>query len=141
MIKLINTGRHNITHALKSGRHNLMKRSFKFLRKIDEKRREAQRLSQAANTEEQLAFNASLQNKAAFHHMIAERNRKIKLKQHFSLLHSLLPHNSKVLYSSIFCITSLSKLNSRQFASKIKVLNILLMNIELQVFIVFSFNP
>ena len=108
---------------VKSGRHNLMKRSFKFLRKIDEKRREAQRLSQAANTEEQLAFNASLQNKAAFHHMIAERNRRIKLKQHFSLLHSLLPHNSKVLYSSIFCITSLSKLNSRQFASKIKVLN------------------
>lgn len=81
-------------HYVKNGRQNLMKRCFKFLRKVNEKRTEAQRF-QIANIEEQHEFHASLQNKAAFHHMLAERNRRTKLKQHFSLLHSLLPHNSK----------------------------------------------
>jgi len=80
------------THSVyvKNGRENLMKRCFKFLRKI-----EAQKLNQAANIQEQHEFDVSLQNKAAFHHMIAERNRRGKLKHHFSLLHSLLPYNSK----------------------------------------------
>jgi hypothetical protein len=83
------------THSVyvKNGRENLIKRCFKFLRKI-----EAEKLNQAANIQEQHEFDVSLHNKAAFHHMIAERNRiRVKLKHHFSLLHSLLPYNSKVL--------------------------------------------
>jgi hypothetical protein len=75
--------------CVNTGRQDLLKRSFNFLREIYEKRREA------ANIPEAHEFDVSLQNKAAFHHMLAERNRRIKLKQHFSLLHSLLPNNSK----------------------------------------------
>jgi hypothetical protein len=77
---------------VKNGRENLMKRCFKFLRKI-----EAKKLNKGANIQEQHEFNVSLQNKAYFHHMIVERKRRVKLKHHFSLLHSLLPYNSRVL--------------------------------------------
>jgi len=95
-------------HSLyvKTGRENLMKRCFKFLRKIDEKRRESQRLSEAANIQGQQEFNGLRHNKGAIDHLIAERNRRLKINQHFSLLHSLLPHNSKKDKYSVLSNTS-----------------------------------
>lgn len=81
--------------CVNTGKQDLMKRSFNFLRNVYEKKREAQRLSQCSDIQETHKFDVSVQNKAAFHHMLAERNRRVKLKQHFSLLQSLLPRNSK----------------------------------------------
>lgn len=97
---------HSLHVKTGTGRENTMKRCVKFLRKVDDKRRELQRLSQAANIQEEHEFNAPLQNKAAFNHMIAERNRRVKMGHHFSLLHSLLPHESKRDKYSILSNTS-----------------------------------
>jgi hypothetical protein len=123
---------------VKHGRENLTKRCFEFLRKtrkINEKRREVQRLSQAAYIEGQHEFNASLQNKAAFHHMIAERNRRVHLKQQFSLLHSLLPHNSKrdkhsVLSSTFKYISDLKRRESELELRNCALEELLRMNIS-----------
>lgn len=84
--------------SVQTDTQNVMKRCFNFLRKIHEQRMEFQRLtSHGVNISEQHELNAPVQNKAAFNHMIAERNRRVKIKHHFSLLHSLLPRGSKVL--------------------------------------------
>ncbi|GLJ23399.1 hypothetical protein SUGI_0442750 [Cryptomeria japonica] len=70
----------------------LHKKCFTFLRKIDEDRKlEIPRSCLMALS------NAKKKNqeKSAFHHMIAERNRRVKLNQHFQNLYSLLPTSCK----------------------------------------------
>ncbi|GLJ23406.1 hypothetical protein SUGI_0442900 [Cryptomeria japonica] len=86
----------------------LHKRCFRFLRKIDEDRKlEIQRsclpqesLMAPSNTRKKN------QAKTAFHHMIAERNRRVKLTQHFNNLYSLLPRSCKKDKHSILSNTT-----------------------------------
>ncbi|GLJ23392.1 hypothetical protein SUGI_0442570 [Cryptomeria japonica] len=81
---------------------NLHKRCFRFLRKIDEDRKvEVKRSSRSAsavarNNNQKLKAKKKDQSKSAFKHMIAERNRRVKLKEHFENLYDLLPRNCKV---------------------------------------------
>ncbi|GLJ23391.1 hypothetical protein SUGI_0442560 [Cryptomeria japonica] len=80
---------------------NMHKRCFRFLRKIDEDRKvEIQRSRRSAaavagKNNQELKKKKKNQTKSTFKHMIAERNRRVKLNEHFENLYSLLPRNCK----------------------------------------------
>eukprot|EP01018_Ginkgo_biloba_P031718 Gb_09710 [translate_table: standard] len=101
---------------IKKNLNNMLKRCFKFLRTIDhEKRSERQGSSlMAVNCNIDEPPKPNFQDKAAFHHMIAERNRRVKLKQHFSSLRSLLPNNTKKDKHSIL-------LNATRYLNELKL--------------------
>ncbi|GLJ23395.1 hypothetical protein SUGI_0442600 [Cryptomeria japonica] len=91
---------------------NLHKRCFRFLRKIDQDRKvEVQRSRRSAsavarNNNQRLKAKKKDQSKSAFKHMIAERNRRVKLKEHFENLYKLLPRNCKNDKHSILANTT-----------------------------------
>ncbi|XP_057813520.2 uncharacterized protein LOC131027459 [Cryptomeria japonica] len=85
---------------ISSGGHILHKRCFKFFGLIQEKRESETQMSTATapagnHSNQHQKSKIDLRNKSAFEHMIAERNRRIRLKQHFSNLYSFLPKHSK----------------------------------------------
>ncbi|GLJ23319.1 hypothetical protein SUGI_0441190 [Cryptomeria japonica] len=76
----------------------LLKRCLGFLRKIEKKRNLTTQMSMQtvpAPPYQHQQAKSGFQNKSTFGHMLAERNRRIKLRQHFSNLCSFLPQNSK----------------------------------------------
>ncbi|GLJ23401.1 hypothetical protein SUGI_0442810 [Cryptomeria japonica] len=78
----------------------LHKRCFRFLRIMDEDRKlEIQGSRLTASSQE---LNAKKKN----HHLIAERNRRLKINEHFQNLYSLLPKNSKKDKHSILANTT-----------------------------------
>ncbi|GLJ23394.1 hypothetical protein SUGI_0442590 [Cryptomeria japonica] len=91
---------------------NMHKRCFRFLRKIDEdikveiqrSRRSAPAVARKNN--QKLKVKKKDQSKSAFKHMIAERNRRVKLKEHFENLYKLLPRNCKNDKHSILANTT-----------------------------------
>ncbi|KAH9303160.1 hypothetical protein KI387_014743 [Taxus chinensis] len=89
------------------------KKCFSLLRKIEEERKlesQRSRVTVPAATADKINNSqqpkSGFQNKSAFEHMLAERNRRVKLKQHFSNLLSLLPRNSKRDKHSILANTT-----------------------------------
>ncbi|GLJ21465.1 hypothetical protein SUGI_0396020 [Cryptomeria japonica] len=80
---------------------NLHKRCLRFLRENDQDRKVGVQRSHrtapavARNNNEELKEKKKDKAKSAFQHMIAERNRRVKLNQHFQNLYYLLPRNCK----------------------------------------------
>ncbi|GLJ23397.1 hypothetical protein SUGI_0442670 [Cryptomeria japonica] len=84
-----------------ASRENLQKKCFRFLRKVDEDRKveieRSRKLAPAVaqNNKKESKEKKKDQAKSAFYHMIAERNRRVKLNEHFQNIYSLLPRNCK----------------------------------------------
>ncbi|GLJ23472.1 hypothetical protein SUGI_0444680 [Cryptomeria japonica] len=77
---------HSNTNTVAESSQTLHKRCFRFLKKIDEDRKlQIQSSCRRADPEK----------KTAFHHMIRERNRRVKFNEHFHNLYSLLPTSCK----------------------------------------------
>ncbi|GLJ23385.1 hypothetical protein SUGI_0442460 [Cryptomeria japonica] len=106
--KYINANQTPAVDFFKSGQI-LHKRCLGVLRKIEKKRKLTRQISMqtAPPPPPQLKQSKSgFQNKSAFDHMQAERNRRVKLKQHFSNLCSLVPKITKKDKLSILANTT-----------------------------------
>ncbi|XP_059074697.1 transcription factor bHLH93 isoform X2 [Cryptomeria japonica] len=79
-----------------TGGHILHKRCFRFLISIQEKKGRAAQISGLnASASDYNNQHQKARTDSAFEHLIAERNRRTRLKVHFSNLYSLLPKKSK----------------------------------------------
>ncbi|GLJ23389.1 hypothetical protein SUGI_0442510 [Cryptomeria japonica] len=82
----------------------LHKRCFNLLCKIDEKMKLERQISRPIAPAP--SVSVPQKKRSAAEHMIAERGRRIRFKQHFSNLYSLLPRNSKNSRNSILANTT-----------------------------------
>ncbi|XP_057813563.1 uncharacterized protein LOC131027495 isoform X1 [Cryptomeria japonica] len=110
---------------------SLHKKCLRFLGKIDEERKlKVQRSTPTApapastgNKNQELNAKSKNRGKSAFRHMIAERNRRVQLREHFENLYSLLPRSCRKDKHSILSNTTSYLRELKLRAGKLKQQN------------------